>query len=191
MSKIPPEIAKFRTRGTEIKKVGDAYYIQRITSKWDKTLGRPKKVVLEYLGMVDENGIHPKTSKKTDVNFVPYSREYGATYVLRLLTNDIYDKLKEFFGTDADWMYVVAMLRAFCRSSFSSLHSYYNNSYIGELFPNLPLSSSSLSGAMTRLGYRRDQMVKFMKSYIPDNNAYVIFDGTSIICNSQNIYEAQ
>ena len=88
-------------------------------------------------------------------------------------------------------MYVVAMLRAFCRSSFSSLHSYYNNSYIGELFPNLPLSSSSLSGAMTRLGYRRDQMVKFMKSYIPDNNAYVIFDGTSIICNSQNIYEAQ
>ena len=28
MSKIPPEIAKFRTRGTEIKKVGDAYYIQ-------------------------------------------------------------------------------------------------------------------------------------------------------------------
>ena len=191
MSKIPPEIAKFRTRGTEIKKVGDAYYIQRITSKWDKTLGRPKKVVLEYLGMVDENGIHPKTTKKVNVNFVPYSREYGATYVLRLLTNDIYDKLKEFFCTDADWIYVVAMLRTFCRTSFSSLQNYYNNSYIQEIFPKLPLSSSSLSGAMTRLGYRRDQMVKFMKSYTPDDNAYVIFDGTSIICNSQNIYEAQ
>ena len=191
MSKIPPEIAKFRTCGTEIKKVGDAYYIQRITSKWDKTLGRPKKVVLEYLGMVDENGIHPKTTKKVNVNFVPYSREYGATYVLRLLTNDIYDKLKEFFGTDADWIYVVAMLRTFCRTSFSSLQNYYNNSYIQEIFPKLPLSSSSLSGAMTRLGYRRDQMVKFMKSYTPDDNAYVIFDGTSIICNSQNIYEAQ
>ena len=32
MGKIPPEIAKFRTRGTEIKKVGGAY-IQRITSR--------------------------------------------------------------------------------------------------------------------------------------------------------------
>ena len=33
MSKIPPEIAKFRTRGTEIKKVGDSYYIQKITKQ--------------------------------------------------------------------------------------------------------------------------------------------------------------
>ena len=31
------------------------------------------------------------------VDFVPYSREYGATYVLRTLISDIYDRLKEFF----------------------------------------------------------------------------------------------
>lgn len=191
MSKIPPEIAKFRMRGTEIKKVGDSYYIQKITSVWDKNLGRPKKVVVEYIGMVDENGIHPKTSKKVNVNFVPYSREYGATYVLRLLSEDIHDKLKEFFGADADWMYVVSMLRVFNRTSFGALHNYYINSYISELFPKLPMSSSSISGMMIRLGHRRDQMVKFMKSYIPDDNAYVIFDGTSIVCNSKNIYEAQ
>ena len=54
MSKMPPEIAKFRTRGTVIKKVGDPYYIQRITSKCDKTLGRPKKVVLEIFSSPDK-----------------------------------------------------------------------------------------------------------------------------------------
>ena len=36
MSAIPPEIARFRQKGTEIKCIRGHYYLQRVTSKWDK-----------------------------------------------------------------------------------------------------------------------------------------------------------
>ena len=35
MSKAPPEIARHRLPGTEIKCIRGHYYLQRVTSKWD------------------------------------------------------------------------------------------------------------------------------------------------------------
>ena len=44
---------------------------------------------------------------------------------------------------------------------------------------------------MEQLGTRRSAMVAFMREYIPSCRFYAIFDGTSIICNSGRIHEAQ
>ena len=55
----------------------------------------------------------------------------------------------------------------------------------------LRIHSPNLSYLMTGLEYRRVQLVAFMREFIPDRDAYMLFDGTAMVCNSKNIYKAQ
>ena len=191
MSRIPEEIARFRERGVEIKKVGKNYYAQRVTSRWDKEAQKVRKVYQEYIGMVDTNGIHSAQTRRVKSGFIPYSKEFGATWLLRELSKDIYTLLRKHFGNDADWIYASALLRCVHHSSFKYLEHQYTTSYLSDVIPNLHLSSQNMSNLMAGLGFMRVNMVSFMKEFIPVDHWYAIFDGTSIICNSQNISDAQ
>lgn len=58
---IPDWIKKFKRKGTEIKKIGDRYYLYEAKSVWDPELKRAKKVTGKYLGVLTEKGlIKPK-----------------------------------------------------------------------------------------------------------------------------------
>ena len=46
-SKIPPEIARFRKPGMQIKCIRGKYYLQHVTSRWDKAARK----VIEALGL--------------------------------------------------------------------------------------------------------------------------------------------
>ena len=190
MTSIPENIKKYRQPGTEIKKVGGKYYMQRITCKWIPETRQRKKVVLEYLGQVTESGLIPKRHRLVSISPV-YSKEYGATWLLRQLTKDILELLRKHFADDGDWIYVCAMLRCIRACAMTYIEHSYTVSYISEVLPGLHLSSQNISNLMAGLGYRRKAMINFMKEFIPIDNWYVIFDGTSIVCNSQHIHDAQ
>ena len=104
---------------------------------------------------------------------------------------DILDSLKRHFGQDAEWIYAVAMLRTARHCAFRYIEHYYQVSYLSVAMHGLSLSPGSLSNRMEQLGTRRSAMVAFMREYIPSCRFYAIFDGTSIICNSGRIHEAQ
>jgi len=190
MGYIPDEIRQYRQTGTEIKKVGGKFYMQRITCKWDPKTKKRKKVVLEYLGQVTEKGLIPKKHKMV-VNGTVCSKEFGSTWVLRQLSGSILESLRKHFNSDADWIYVLAMLRCIKACAMSYMEHAYEISYLSEVMPGLHLSSQNISNLMSRLGSARKNMVEFMKEFIPEDNWYAIFDGTSIVCNSQYINDAQ
>ena len=190
-TKIPPEIARFRQPGTQIKRIRGHYYLAKVTSRWDPAAKKVKKVYLGHLGTVTEKGITPKRTVRRPVNVRTYSKEFGATWAVAELTKDIHENLKKHFPGDADWLYVTAILRCVRHSAMRYTEHLYDASYLSERFPGLNLSSGNLSNMMTGLGFRRTDMVAFMREFIPTKNAYMLFDGTAMICNSGNIYEAQ
>ena len=191
MPQIPEKIKIHRLPGTEIKCIQGKYYLQTVKSVWDPQKQKVRKVTTGYLGRVTEKGLIPKKCKKVPVNEIPYSKEFGATWTIMSLTSDIYKLLQKHFPDDADWLYTTALLRCIKHNPMRYTEALYDASYISEVIPNLKLSSSNLSNLMTSFGYRRREMVSFMKDCIPSEDCFMIFDGTTMVCNSENIFEAQ
>ena len=191
MSRIPPEIARHRKPGTQIKCIRGHYYLAKVTSRWDPVAKKVRKVFVEHLGTVTEEGVVPRRSKRRPVDAAVYSKEFGATWAVSELTGDIHGKLKQHFQGDADWLYVTALLRCVRHCAMRYTEHFYDVSYLSERFPGLNLSSVNLSNMMTGLGFRRAQMVAFMREFIPGDDAYMLFDGTAMTCSSRNIWEAQ
>lgn len=191
MSKIPPEIARFRQPGTQVKCINGRYYLARVTSKWDPVAKKVKKVFLGHLGTVTAEGFTPKRTARRPVDALPYSKEFGATWAVMELTGDVLEGLRRHFGGDAERLYVTAVLRCVRHCALRYTEHLYDVSYASERFPGLDLSSTGLSNFMTGLGYRRRDMVAFMREFLPGKDAYMLFDGTALACASKNVREAQ
>ena len=101
------------------------------------------------------------------------------------------DCLRRHFGKDAEWMFAVAAPRAARHCAFNCIEHCHTVSCLSVAFPGLALSPATLGNRLERLGTGRMAMVDFMREYIPAKNFYAIFDGTSIICNSGRITDAQ
>ena len=111
MADIPEWAKKQRIKNTEIKKIGNQYYLQRVSSKWNKEKKRSQKISGEYLGVLTPEGLIPAKKRKISVDVKYYSKEYGASWVIRSLSIDIYDMLKKYFPDLSDWIYVTCILR--------------------------------------------------------------------------------
>jgi hypothetical protein len=53
----PDWVLKNKTKGTEIRKIGNNYYLYEIRSKWDKEKKRARKITEKFLGKITEDGI--------------------------------------------------------------------------------------------------------------------------------------
>lgn len=191
MADIPEWAKKQRLKNTEIKKIGNQYYLQKVSSKWDKEKKRSQKVSGEYLGVLTPEGLIPAKKRKVSVDVKYYSKEYGANMVIRSLTTDIYDMLKKYFPDLADWIYVTCVLRTMHPAASCYLEEQYEKSYLSEVFTDIPMSSSTISRNMKTIGYRRKEIVDFMKEFMPKEDGLIVFDGTSIVSNSDQIHAAQ
>ena len=60
MGTIPDEIRRHRLPGTEIKRVGGRFYIQRVKCVWVPELKRRRKVFLGFIGRVTAEGFTPR-----------------------------------------------------------------------------------------------------------------------------------
>ena len=188
---MPPEIARFRKPGTQVKCIRGHYYLAKAASRWDPVARKARKVYLGHLGTATEKGITPKRTARRPVNAKAYSKEFGATWAVAELTKDIHENLKRHFPDDADWLYVAALPRCVRRSAMRYTEHLYGASHLSERFLGLNLSSSDLPGLMTGLGFRRRDMAASMRGFIPARNTYMLFDGTAMVCNPANIYEAR
>lgn len=191
MAKIPDEILRHRLKGTEIKQVGGRYYIQRVSSRWIPEIKASRKIYGEHLGTVTPEGIVPRRARLISAAARPYSLEFGATWTVGALTGDIREQLEAHIGADAGWVYAAALLRCVHPCAMRYLEHAYSASYLSVSLPGLRMSSQELSTGMKALGTRRREMAAFMRTFIPDGDWFAIFDGTSMVCNSKNIHEAQ
>ena len=191
MDPIPEEIRRHRLPGTEIKKIGTRYYIQRITSKRLPGSKWPRKVVLGYIGTVTPEGIVPKQTKRVPADAVPRTKEFGATWAVRALSGDILQALRRHFPDDAEWLYPLAVLRCVHPSAMRYAGLNFETSYLSELFPNAKLTSQQISRRMKLLGRSRAPMVAFMREFVKEDKWLQIVDGSALLCHSKNIADAQ
>ena len=182
----PDWVEKHRRKGTNISCNDGRYYLYECTSKWDKEKGRAKKITGAYLGRITENGFIPKGSKAPKSKPTVTVKEYGATAAAIELGEDLLNKLREKFGKSGEVVFAIALSRLIEQSPFKRTEIQYSNSYISEILPDLKLSSKDISIFNAEFGKKRNEIVEFMRGFIGDD-AHILFDGTSIISNSQNM----
>ena len=183
----PEWVKKQRKPGTSIHCIRGKYYLYEVSSVYDKEKKRARAITGKYLGRITEDGLIPPKAKQSKQEESKYSvKEYGASSVLLKMGADIHEKLKAVFPKEADKMMTLAILRLVESSPFKRIGLLYDRSYLSEIFPNLPMSSASLSGFLRAIGSQREKLVRFMNGMI-HGSEHILFDGTNIITKSEKL----
>ena len=181
----PEWVEKQRKPGTSIHCIRGKYYLYEVSSVYDKEKKRARAITGTYLGRITEEGLVPPRAKQQENS--KYSvKEFGASAALLKMGANIQTKLKEVFPKEADEMMTLAILRLVESSPFKRIGLLYERSYLSELFPGLPMSSSSLSGFLRSVGSRREKIVQFMNGMV-GGSEHILFDSTNIITKSESM----
>lgn len=188
--KSHPEWAiKFKTKGTELRCINNRYYLYKITSKWDKTKKKTRKITLEMIGRITkEDGLIPKGIKRSSINKAKSIsiKEYGASKILQDLGKDIKKSLQFFFPDFWESIYVLAIQRLIYQSPLKNMQFYYEKSYLQQTYPKLNLSKNSLTDLMKNIGSDKERISSFLKTFI-EGSQYILFDVTHVISQSKKM----
>lgn len=179
----PDWVEKHRGEGKEIKMIGGRYYL---TSYEYRTVdGRRKKVSTGTLGTIRPEGLIPSCKKgQTIRSQVMAPLEYGASFLLESLGNDILSNLNETFSSKlSNQIFEMAKIGLVSPSPFKRMELIYSNSYDSRLRPNLPLSPSTITSVLNEIGSNREAQLNFMRKYY-DGTEFIIFDGTRLVSHS-------
>ena len=179
----PDWVEKHRGEGKEIKIIGGRYYL---TSYEYRTVdGRRKKVSTGTLGTIRPEGLIPSCKKgQTIRSQVTAPLEYGASFLLESLGNDILSNLNETFSSKlSNQIFEMAKIGLVSPSPFKRMELIYSNSYDSRLRPNLPLSPSTITSVLNEIGSNREAQLNFMRKYY-DGTEFIIFDGTRLVSHS-------
>lgn len=179
----PDWVEKHRGEGKEIKMIGGRYYL---TSYEYRTVdGRRKKVSTGTLGTIRPEGLIPSCKKgQTIRSQVTAPLEYGASFLLESLGNDILFNLNETFSSKlSNQIFEMAKIGLVSPSPFKRMELIYSNSYDSRLRPNLPLSPSTITSVLNEIGSNREAQLNFMRKYY-DGTEFIIFDGTRLVSHS-------
>ena len=182
----PEWVEKQKRPGTNISCIHGKYYLYEATSVWDPEKKRARKKTGKYLGRITEDGLIPPREKKQQAVSEVATKECGACTTLNRIGKDIHEKLKEYFPSEADRIFSLAVLRVIEKCPFKRAAFLYERSFLSEIYGDIPMSSASLSAFLQELGTKRPQFVGFMKEYL-SKEQYVLFDGTNIISNSDHM----
>ncbi len=184
----PLWVMKHKQKGTEVRKFGDKYYLYKITSVWDKEKKRAKKVTLAFLGKITEKGlIKPRiklniSDEKSNIS----TKEFGGTQFLIELTGEIRSALEKHFPEYWREIITLSYLRILYQSPLKNMKFLYENSFLSNKYENLKLGSNDLTILFRRLGEKRENIVKFMKSFLSEDEN-ILFDATHIFNQSSNL----
>ena len=149
------------------------------------TAGRRKKVSTGTLGTIRPEGLIPSCKKgQTIRSQVTAPLEYGASFLLESLGNNILSNLNETFSSKlSNQIFEMAKIGLVSPSPFKRMELIYSNSYDSRLRPNLPLSPSTITSVLNEIGSNRETQLNFMRKYY-DGTEFIIFDGTRLVSHS-------
>ena len=187
-SSYPEWVEKFRSKGKEIKRIGEHYYLYERKTVYDHEKHRAKKVSGPYIGRITEDGL-VKARKRADVKPVEvgYPVEYGADQLLELLGSDILDNLRQYYRDElAELIFVIGKIGVIEPSPLKRLGLVYDNSYDSVIHPTVNLNKNNLTAVLRELGENRAAQVGFMKLFIQGSEK-IIFDGTRLVSYSEEM----
>ncbi len=189
MNKHPEWVTKHKRKGTEIRFINGHYYMYEVSSKWDKTLKRSKKITGKILGKITEKDgfIESDKSKLRKGQLNPsriYCKEYGAVAFFDSHLKNYEALLQKHFPDYWREILVLAFVKLLHQSTLKNVDFHYLNSYISTLYPDLKLKSKDLTELLRNIGNLRLNIVDFFKEFSTDNDS-IIFDGTDLVHNSR------
>ena len=198
MTEKPDYVLNFpRQKNTEIKKIGNNWYLYERFSKYDPAIKRSRKISGKCLGKITSDGLVATKRRLVDekktfpVGQISDVVEAGAVLYFWERTASLRERLKEYFPDLWKKLYVAAVLRAIKEPRFRRLQAHYETSLLAHLIPDLsfdPLSNSSL---LQTLGRRRETISCFMREDVNKRDVFILFDGHRLITSSKTMELAE
>ena len=192
---IPEEIKKMRPTGlgkaTEVRLIGGHYYVYEISSKWDERKRRPQKTTDKCIGKIVPGERFIANQHYIDSYHQPqlesHVRHYGAVEMFRRLGSDIGEALRSSFPDIYRQIEVYALLRLVFSSTGKTMKYDYEHSWLCNVYPDIGACASTVKRMMEKLSMRQDAMEGFMRGFCHAGHK-LLFDGTSIMCNTSDSY---
>jgi len=174
--------------GKTVKAKSGKFYLYEQKCHYNKAKKHKNSVTNTYLGRITkENGfIQSKTRKVVLMPESVVSKQYGAYAVITKYCGDVLERLVAEFGEYGNLIFTIASLRALEKTPYCELEDAYTESYFSVFDKTLPMSKSSLSGFLHDLAKHKGKFKSYMRKDIEDDDT-LIFDGTNLLCGSQNI----
>lgn len=183
---FPDWVLQHKRSGTEVRCIKGRYYLYEVSSKWDKTLKRPKKKTGAYLGSITPQGLKPK--RNTTLNISQQSiqiRHFGAVDYLKNNNKDILKALQDIFPHHWETLFVCAIFRLLHRSPLKKMSFYFQNSYASEIWQQASMSHVSISTYLHFVGQHRGSIVDFFERFHKGSH-FVLIDGTHLPTATQS-----
>ncbi|MGH2612915.1 MAG: transposase, partial [Rhabdochlamydiaceae bacterium] len=191
-SPYPKWVTEHRKPGTEIRKIGDRYYIYSVSAYYDAERKKGRKKTGKYLGRITEKeGFIEAAFRKVPKTYSPVNTEslstkdYGLWAFLQESCQDIVDGVKQYFPEQWEWMLVALYCRLVHISPLKNMSYYYRRSFLSEAF-DISVSSKTMAALIKDLGSNRSPIIQYMKHLSGDRNL-VLMDATSIVSYSENL----
>jgi transposase len=193
----PAWVDKHRKSGTEIRKIGDSFYVYETTCVYDKIKKKPKKKTGKYLGTISETEgfkealsvkILKSASNALQVNRIT-TREYGMCAFIQEHCKHITDGLKIYFPSQ--WQHILVAL--YCRLVYTSpiknMPYYFKRSFLS-IQMNITVNPKNISALLNDIGKDRKQITDYMQ-HLAGGEKLLLVDATSIISYSRNLSQVE
>lgn len=187
---LPEWVIKQKRPGTQITQIGKNYYLYKISSKWDPKKKRSQKITDKYLGKITKECVVPPRHIRVKNIYKQISvKEYGATYFLQSISQDIIKELKRTYPYYWKELLCLAIFRLMEKSPLKRMRFYYMNSYISETLKEVRTSGKFLGNFLREIGIQRELMKQFMRSFMIHTD-YALIDLTDIFSYSKGLINA-
>lgn len=187
---MPDWVLKHELPSTQIIKIGKNYYLYKITSKWDPKKRRSQKITEKYMGKITKEGIVPPKHIRVKEMYKQISvKEYGATFFLQSISQDIVEGLRTVYPHGWKELFCLAVFRLMEKSPLKHVRFYYTNSYISETIKKVRTSGKFLGNFLREIGVRRESMKEFMRLFMIHTD-YALIDLTDIFSYSEGVINA-
>ena len=192
MTEKPLWIQQFnRPAGTEIKHIGNHWYLYDRLSVYDPKTGKKRKKSGRILGSITEQGFRPsKSQSPLASNGEIENREYGASAFLMSLTGGMRSRLQSLFPDCWREIYAMALLKCKEQSSFKRMDFHCRTSFLDQVIGPVGLSAGRITELLQHLGSDRETMREYMRGDIPKDGV-IMFDGHRIISGSESLEYAR
>ena len=203
MSDKPDFIINFQKPvNTEIKKIGNHYYLYSRKSVYDPRTKKMRKKSGKVLGTITPDGFKEsntrKAERKTNIDVVDWTKvvnvEFGASYYLYNSNRDIIDRLKTYFPSCWREIFASAIARCLGENAFRRFDIDYKTSilphYLGDDL-DIDVIHNVKNGFIDRIGSMRGCMSDYMKEDISDGDRLILIDGHRLISVSNTLMDAQ
>jgi hypothetical protein len=193
MSELPEWVKRQKVKGTEVRRMASgAYYLYKVTSVWDPTKGRARKITEGFLGRLTPEGlVKPKRERILDGLREISVKEFGASSFILQLCPDILDLVRKHYPDYWREVVVLSIVRLFHSSPLKNVINHYGASHLSDAIPDAGVSPRSLSAMLHSLGMRRERMVEFMRNFVGNGDGeHAVIDLTHFFSLSEGVITA-